>query len=58
MGRIVLGQHEYERVPDKGRPLDKRSTLDEQLSAYKRAGRRVVSFWRAGRSWIFKLMAK
>lgn len=55
VARIVLGQHEYERVKDKDRPLDKRSTLDEQLSAYRRAGRRVLSYWRAGRSWIFKL---
>lgn len=53
MGRtIVLGQHEYERV--KVKP----DALDEQLRAYARKGRRVLSFWPSGGWWMFKLMVK
>lgn len=58
MGRIILGQHEYERIADSKPGLVNRETaLSRQLRAYVRDGRRVLSFWRAGRSWMFKLMA-
>jgi hypothetical protein len=46
---VVLGEHEYERVKASA------GVLERQLQAYVRAGRRVLSYWRAGRSWIFKL---
>jgi hypothetical protein len=46
---VVLGDHEYERVEDST------GVLERQIQKYKAAGRRLLSYWRAGRSWMFKL---
>jgi hypothetical protein len=46
---VILGEHEYERVRNSA------GVLERQIQKYRNAGRRLLSYWRAGRSWMFKL---
>jgi hypothetical protein len=55
-------QHEYASIREVPAPFPHGayrfgSSLDKQLTKFKRDGRKVLDFWRVDGRWMFKLMA-